>query len=241
MTDLEHHFGPANVAQPMLTELHDERPVRQRVAHQLLGHQRHDDLATVRRAHQPSRTVHRRTEIVTIPELSDTGMDPHTDAQRLRNRPWLVQQRQLGIDRSGDRGVGRREHRVNPVTRPLDELAAMRRDRLTQNRVMARQRLPPRFRLLFSKPRRHLQISEQERHRARRQPDCPLPSAVLHTANDINFVASWQPDDAEPERHKAWARTAWDAVQPFAHGVYVKLRPAIGEGKLSRQPLCRAC
>jgi FAD/FMN-containing dehydrogenase len=40
-------------------------------------------------------------------------------------------------------------------------------------------------------------------------------------AYDINFVASWLPDDPEPERHKAWARAAWEAMRPFAHGVYV--------------------
>jgi FAD/FMN-containing dehydrogenase len=40
-------------------------------------------------------------------------------------------------------------------------------------------------------------------------------------AHDINFVASWLPDDPEPERHKAWAQAAWQALRPFAHGVYV--------------------
>jgi FAD/FMN-containing dehydrogenase len=40
-------------------------------------------------------------------------------------------------------------------------------------------------------------------------------------AHDINFVASWLPDDPEPERHKAWARAAWEALRPFAQGVYV--------------------
>jgi FAD/FMN-containing dehydrogenase len=40
-------------------------------------------------------------------------------------------------------------------------------------------------------------------------------------AHDINFVASWLPDDPEPERHKAWARTAWESMRPFAHGVYI--------------------
>jgi FAD/FMN-containing dehydrogenase len=40
-------------------------------------------------------------------------------------------------------------------------------------------------------------------------------------AHDINFVASWLPDDPEPERHKAWARSAWEAMRPFADGVYV--------------------
>ena len=40
-------------------------------------------------------------------------------------------------------------------------------------------------------------------------------------AHDINFVASWLPDDPDPDRHKAWARSAWEAMRPFADGVYV--------------------
>ena len=40
-------------------------------------------------------------------------------------------------------------------------------------------------------------------------------------AHDINIVASWLPDDPEPERHKAWARTTWKAMRPHADGVYV--------------------
>jgi FAD/FMN-containing dehydrogenase len=40
-------------------------------------------------------------------------------------------------------------------------------------------------------------------------------------AHDINIVASWLPDDPEPERHKAWARTTWKAMRPYADGVYV--------------------
>jgi FAD/FMN-containing dehydrogenase len=42
-----------------------------------------------------------------------------------------------------------------------------------------------------------------------------------NSAHDINFVASWLPDDPEPELHKAWARSAWEALRPHAHGVYV--------------------
>jgi FAD/FMN-containing dehydrogenase len=40
-------------------------------------------------------------------------------------------------------------------------------------------------------------------------------------AHDINIVASWLPDDPEPERHKAWAKATWEALQPFGNGVYV--------------------
>ena len=62
-------------------------------------------------------------------------------------------------------------------------------------------------------------------------------------AHDINFVASWLPDDPEPERHKAWARSAWEAMRPFAHGVYVNfmsdepaphVQVAYGDGKYAQ-------
>ena len=62
-------------------------------------------------------------------------------------------------------------------------------------------------------------------------------------AHDINFVASWLPDDPDPERHKAWARGAHEAMQPFAHGVYVnfmsdepqaQVQVAYGDGKYAR-------
>ena len=62
-------------------------------------------------------------------------------------------------------------------------------------------------------------------------------------AHDINFVASWLPEDPEPERHKAWARAAWAAMRPFADGVYVNFmsdepaldtRAAYGDQKYAR-------
>ncbi len=62
-------------------------------------------------------------------------------------------------------------------------------------------------------------------------------------AHDINFVASWLPDDPEPERHKAWARTAWESMRPFADGVYINflsdepaphVQAAYGEHKYAR-------
>lgn len=63
------------------------------------------------------------------------------------------------------------------------------------------------------------------------------------SAHDINFVASWLPDDPEPERHKAWARRAWEAMRPYGHGVYVnflsdepssQVEVAYGEAKYAR-------
>jgi FAD/FMN-containing dehydrogenase len=53
-----------------------------------------------------------------------------------------------------------------------------------------------------------------------------VPSDATAFANrdathDINIVGSWMPDDPESERHLAWVRRMFDALQPFSKGVYV--------------------
>jgi FAD/FMN-containing dehydrogenase len=40
-------------------------------------------------------------------------------------------------------------------------------------------------------------------------------------AHDINIVAAWAPDDPEPDRHRAWVRGMFDALEPHSRGVYV--------------------
>jgi FAD/FMN-containing dehydrogenase len=40
-------------------------------------------------------------------------------------------------------------------------------------------------------------------------------------AHDINIVAAWSPDDAEPDRHIAWVRDFFAALEPYSQGVYV--------------------
>ncbi len=39
--------------------------------------------------------------------------------------------------------------------------------------------------------------------------------------HDVNIVASWMPDDPEPDRHIAWVRQTFDALAPHSRGVYV--------------------
>jgi hypothetical protein len=39
--------------------------------------------------------------------------------------------------------------------------------------------------------------------------------------HDINIVASWLPDDPEPDRHIEWVRSFFGALEPFSRGVYV--------------------
>ena len=171
MADLKDHLRATDVTQLIRPKLCQHGTVWKCVAHKLLGDQRHDDLATVRRAHQASCAVHRRAEIVTVTQFSGTGMDPHPNPQWLGHRPWLIEQRQLGIDRGRNRGVRRRERGMDPITRSLDELTTIRRHRLPQNDVVASQRAPHDLRFPLPQPCRQLKISEQKRHRPRRQFD----------------------------------------------------------------------
>jgi len=39
--------------------------------------------------------------------------------------------------------------------------------------------------------------------------------------HNLNILGAWQMDDPDPERHKAWVRETWEAMQPFACGAYV--------------------
>ena len=37
---------------------------------------------------------------------------------------------------------------------------------------------------------------------------------------EISIVVAWPPADPERERHKAWVREGWEALQPYSSGVY---------------------
>jgi hypothetical protein len=61
--------------------------------------------------------------------------------------------------------------------------------------------------------------------------------------HNLNIVGAWTLDDPEPERHVAWVRETWEAMQPFARGVYVnfmsdepadRVRAAYGPEKYER-------
>ena len=79
-----------------------------------------------------------------------------------------ARERTLRVDR-GQHPVGRGgERRVHAVARGLDDGAAVRRDRVAQDRVVARERSPHRVGLFLPQARRTLDIGEQERHRSGR-------------------------------------------------------------------------
>jgi FAD/FMN-containing dehydrogenase len=68
--------------------------------------------------------------------------------------------------------------------------------------------------------------------------------AQRDAAHDVNINAAWLPDDPEPERHVAWARDCFDALEPLAGGrAYVnflgdegadRVRAAYGEARYER-------
>jgi hypothetical protein len=39
--------------------------------------------------------------------------------------------------------------------------------------------------------------------------------------HNLNIVGAWEMNDPDPERHIAWVRETWEAMQPFTLGTYV--------------------
>jgi FAD/FMN-containing dehydrogenase len=74
----------------------------------------------------------------------------------------------------------------------------------------------------------------------------PEDTTAFHgrsAAHDINVVAAWERGDPRADEHRAWARGAWEALRPYAEGVYVnfihdepaaQLEVAYGEKKYLR-------
>jgi hypothetical protein len=42
-----------------------------------------------------------------------------------------------------------------------------------------------------------------------------------HAQHNLNIVGAWEITDPDPERHIAWVRETWQAMQPFSTGAYV--------------------
>jgi hypothetical protein len=54
-----------------------------------------------------------------------------------------------------------------------------------------------------------------------RVPEDATAFANRDALHDVNIVASWMPDDPEPDRHIEWVRQTFDALAPHSRGVYV--------------------
>ncbi|MBT2384657.1 BBE domain-containing protein [Streptomyces sp. ISL-11] len=76
-----------------------------------------------------------------------------------------------------------------------------------------------------------------------RVPEDATASSHRHATCDININGVFLPDDPDPGRHIAWVRELFDALAPYADGVYVhflgaegpdRVRAAYGAAKYER-------
>lgn len=51
-------------------------------------------------------------------------------------------------------------------------------------------------------------------------------------AHNVNINGVWEADDPQPERHIEWTRKLWEALTPFADGVYVNFLHEEGESRV---------
>ncbi len=167
--DLEDTDRAGQVAQPVLTEV-DEIDAMIRVAQQLLGGERHEDLAAVGDTHQPRRPVQRGAVVVAVATVGRSGVDPHAHTQLAGLAPRLGRERTLRIERR-TRSVRLqwRRHACAPSPVILTTYPSCAVDRVAQDLVVTRERGLHRLGVLLPETRRALEVGEQERDRAGRQ------------------------------------------------------------------------
>ena len=144
--------------------------------------------------HQARRPVDRRTVVVAPALLGCPGMEGHTHAE-LRLTPQLGLEGALSCH-SGCEGVGGfREGSVDTIAGALDNRAPMRRDRVAQQGVMARESCRHCLRVALPELRTVLEIGEQPGDRAGRQCRRPVGRHRGHAGQPINRQLA--PRDAE--------------------------------------------
>ena len=166
---LEHTLGTGEVAQVVLAEIGECDPGTEIVANEVGGDAGADDLPAVCRGHESCCPVQAGAEVVTVTDLGLARVQAHAHSQRPGRRPCFGTERALRFDCCGDRGRRGTERRMAAVSRRLDHRTALRRDRVSEDLVVARQRALHRLRVVFPESRRSLQVREQERDRPRRQ------------------------------------------------------------------------
>src|SRR4051812_22177379 len=94
----------------MVTEGTQLGASREGVSGEILCRQGEKDLLTVTCSQQARKPIQSCSEIVPIPRCGGSGMEGHSDSQRIeRFGPLLLRECPLGIERCSDRIGGRRE------------------------------------------------------------------------------------------------------------------------------------
>src|SRR5262245_48827771 len=126
---------PGDIAKSMHSQIDQFVTVGQTIAHRYCTRAGQYDLAPVRGVRNARREIDRRPEVVAVPQLGHTGMDPDTGTQRLTHRPLLSSHRARTVDRRPYRTVCDREHRVYSVAPTFHDQPAMCLDRAAQDFV----------------------------------------------------------------------------------------------------------
>ena len=160
--------------------------------------QRHHDLSPCATPIKRAGAVHLTAVIVAKSRFPPHRCAPHPHPQptRLLERPR--RQSELHRHRRVQRVTRRREHRVDPVTRRLDDVTAAGLHRAAEDRVVRRQCCLHRFRVLVPQARRTLHIGEQERDRPRRQLRHPDPLRSAAPERQVNQTNRTRAAAAEP-------------------------------------------
>ena len=138
--ELEHALGASEVTETVLTEVDELVAVGERFAEQLLSGVRHDDLATVRGAHETRGAIQCGAVVVAVAQLGRSRVQAHPHQERNSVTPLFGSKLTLHDHCRGDRDFSGRERGVHTVTRRLDDGAAMRLDPIAQDLVVTRQR-----------------------------------------------------------------------------------------------------
>ena len=191
-----HPLRSSQVLEAVSPEVDERRPVGQGVDTNRGRAVRDQDLPAVAGVADAGRADDRRADVVLVAPLDGlAGVDAHPDPDGQPARPWLPLQRELSIER--------RRHRVRrPAERAHDAvtLALLLRtgarpvlDRRSKDLVVTGDRHRHVLRPLLPRTRRPLDIGQQERHRARRQP--------RHVSNRL-------PHRAQPAPHQCTTTSA---------------------------------
>jgi hypothetical protein len=125
--------------------------------------------------------------------------EPAVDA--VAPKPYVAHQKMFDPALPHGRHYYWRSHKIGPLTDPVIDVLIEQCDAITS-------------------PLSSVPIFTQGGAVAR-VPEDSTAFANRDASHDVNIVASWLPDDPEPDRHVAWVRATFDALTPNSRGVYV--------------------
>ena len=161
-----HHLvdalGAREVAQAYRTQVLQRDACRQPVRQQYGQRLRSQHLAAVRRRHDARRAVHHAAEEIVVAPLDHAGMSPQRTRRAMPAVAARIGERLLQPERGGDRVLRVVEGGAHAVARHLDDAAAMRLDRGTGQRVVARERRLHARRLALPQLSAALDVGEEE-------------------------------------------------------------------------------